>query len=275
MKHLICRRWVLATGILTVGMTSWLAADWYFGMPEGRVPVHVGRSSCAECHMQQVEAFAGSDHDRAMDVATAETVLGNFDEAEVTHHGVSSRMFRRGKQFFVEMEGPDGKPAEYEVKYVFGADPLQQYLVEHPGVSGEAGSRAAGEISETAAAGSGLPRMQVLPMAWDVPKQRWYFVIDDPQASEPGDLLHWAGWTQNWNHMCARCHSTDLRKNYHVESSRFHTTFSEIDVSCEACHGPADMHVEIAVLGPAPRLRARAVEGREFQDGVADVCSLS
>ncbi len=46
--------------------------------------------------------------------------------------------------------------------------------------------------------------------------------------------------------MCAYCHSTNLQKNYDVESRTYHTTFSEIDVSCEACHGPASVHVELA-----------------------------
>ncbi|WP_246112461.1 ammonia-forming cytochrome c nitrite reductase subunit c552 [Allorhodopirellula solitaria] len=46
--------------------------------------------------------------------------------------------------------------------------------------------------------------------------------------------------------MCAECHSTDLKRNYDVATQRYHTTFSEIDVSCEACHGPASLHVEMA-----------------------------
>jgi tetratricopeptide (TPR) repeat protein len=51
---------------------------------------------------------------------------------------------------------------------------------------------------------------------------------------------------QNWNHTCAECHSTNLQKNYDLASNTFHTTFSEIDVSCEACHGPGSLHVELA-----------------------------
>ena len=46
--------------------------------------------------------------------------------------------------------------------------------------------------------------------------------------------------------MCADCHSTNLKKNFDTKTKTYHTTFSEIDVSCEACHGPGSLHVEIA-----------------------------
>ena len=45
---------------------------------------------------------------------------------------------------------------------------------------------------------------------------------------------------------CAECHSTDVKKNYDLKKNTYHTTFSEIDVSCEDCHGPGSIHVELA-----------------------------
>lgn len=44
-----------------------------------------------------------------MDVARPETVLGDFQNASLTHHGVTSRMFQRDDAYFVHTEGPDGK----------------------------------------------------------------------------------------------------------------------------------------------------------------------
>jgi len=46
--------------------------------------------------------------------------------------------------------------------------------------------------------------------------------------------------------MCAQCHSTELKKNYNYETDSYGTTWFEIDVSCEACHGPASNHVNWA-----------------------------
>jgi len=48
---------------------------------------------------------------------------------------------------------------------------------------------------------------------------------------------------QNWNGQCAECHSTGLSKGYDPEGDSYATTWSEIDVSCEACHGPGSAHV--------------------------------
>jgi tetratricopeptide (TPR) repeat protein len=48
--------------------------------------------------------------------------------------------------------------------------------------------------------------------------------------------------------MCAECHSTNLRKNYNYRNERYTTSYSEIDVSCEACHGPGSAHIKWAKL---------------------------
>ena len=42
--------------------------------------------------------------------------------------------------------------------------------------------------------------------------------------------------------MCADCHSTAVRKRYDAPTDTFHTTWSEIMVGCEACHGPGSLH---------------------------------
>ncbi|MGH7305889.1 MAG: tetratricopeptide repeat protein, partial [Candidatus Rokuibacteriota bacterium] len=57
------------------------------------------------------------------------------------------------------------------------------------------------------------------------------------------DELHWTRRQQNWNYMCADCHSTNVRKNYDAAADRYATTWSEINVACEACHGPGSRHI--------------------------------
>ena len=49
--------------------------------------------------------------------------------------------------------------------------------------------------------------------------------------------------------MCASCHSTGLRKNYELADDSYDTEFFEINVSCEACHGPGSRHVPWAESG--------------------------
>ena len=119
--------------------------------------------------------------------------------------------------------------AEFEALYTFGFEPLQQYLVEFPG-----------------------GRMQALSLAWDTERGRWFHLYPDREVP-PDDWLHWTRNGQNWNGMCAECHSTNLRKNFDAESNSFRTEWSEIDVSCEACHGPGSTHVEWSGIDPMGR----------------------
>ncbi len=155
-----------------------------------------------------------------MQEATEATVLGDFEDASFTHFGVVSTFFRREGKFIVRTDGPDGKLRDFEIAFTFGVDPLQQYLIELPG-----------------------GRLQALGVAWDIGGKRWFHLYPD-EAIPYDDELHWTGPNHNWNYMCAECHSTNLQKNYSVEQDRYETTWSEIDVSCEACHGPASAHVD-------------------------------
>jgi predicted CXXCH cytochrome family protein len=184
----------------------------------------VGRAQCAGCHAQEEAAWKGSDHDLAMQVADEHTVLGDFANAKFAYAGTTSTFFRRDGKYYVSTDGPDGKLHDYEIRYTFGVHPLQQYLIEFPG-----------------------GRMQALGIAWDSrPKEagggRWFHLYPG-QNVKAGDFLHWTAPGQNWNFMCSECHSTNLRKGFDAKSGTFHTTWSELDVSCEACHGPGSTHV--------------------------------
>ncbi|PWB71679.1 MAG: hypothetical protein C3F15_12460 [Holophagae bacterium] len=192
-------------------------------------PTFVGGAGCVECHQAAAEAWRGSDHDLAMAEATEETVRGNFNNVEVSFHGVTSRFYRRDGKFLVWTEGPGGTMAEFEVAYVFGFEPLQQYLIPFPG-----------------------GRLQALGLAWDVERRRWYHLYPD-QDIPADDWLHWTRNGQNWNGMCAECHSTNLQKGYHPDSETYTTSWTDIDVNCEACHGPGSRHVAWARVPPMAR----------------------
>ena len=154
--------------------------------------------------------------------ATPETVLGDFDDAQLVRFGLTSRMFRRGDDFYITTDGPEGEAQTFRIQYTFGARPLQQYMVEFAD-----------------------GRVQVLPIAWDTQQRRWFHVYPDEQIAHD-DVLHWTRGAQNWNYMCAECHSTNVEKNYDLKHGTYHTTYSEIDVSCESCHGPGSIHVRLA-----------------------------
>jgi len=187
-------------------------------------PEYIGRESCRECHEREYELFQGSDHDLAMDTAAVETVLGDFSDITINHLGTETRFFKEDGQFKVHTEGVEGEFKDFTVKYVFGIRPLQQYLIEFP-------------------AGA----YQMLPFCWDTrPEEeggQGWFHIYDQEKIPPNDILYWTHTVQNWNYMCSECHSTNVRKNYDYKSKTYHTSWNEIDVSCEACHGPGSDHV--------------------------------
>jgi len=189
----------------------------------------VGRESCTDCHQAASESWRGSDHDRAMEPADPSTVRGDFDDAVFEYGGVTTRFFRRDGGYFVHTEGPGGEMGEFEILYTFGFEPLQQYLIAFPG-----------------------GRLQAFSLAWDVEQERWFFLYPD-QVILADDWLHWSRNGQNWNGMCAECHSTNLIKAYDPIADTYATTWSEIDVSCEACHGPASRHLAWAEISPMAR----------------------
>lgn len=196
-------------------------------------PLFVGRASCVECHKIENDLWTGSHHDLAMDTATVETVLGNFNNYEFTHKGVTHRMFTREGRFYINTQGPGGEFGDFQVAYTFGYTPLQQYLVPFGG-----------------------GRLQCLPIAWDSERETWFHLGDTIYSDadlDPGNWLYWTNQAQNWNGMCADCHSTNLQKNYDPATGTFNTTWSEIDVSCEACHGPSSQHIEWANLPEGSR----------------------
>jgi thioredoxin-like negative regulator of GroEL/formate-dependent nitrite reductase cytochrome c552 subunit len=201
----------------------------------------VGSAACAGCHEGEAKAWRGSHHARAMQHADAGTVLGDFNQARLAYGGRDTVFLRRGDRHFVRTEGADGKAGEFEVRYVIGLEPLQQYLVALPD-----------------------GRIQALPFAWDTRAreeggQRWYSLYPD-EAIGPGDPLHWTGPYQNWNWMCADCHTTKLERNYDPQTDRFDTTWAEFDVGCEACHGPGSGHVAWS-RGDAAARQADATRG--------------
>src|SRR5581483_4485937 len=154
--------------------------------------------------------------------ATPRTVLGDFGGVRVAAGAVAATFTAREGRFWVRTAGPDGRDADFPIAYTFGVAPLQQYLIPWAG-----------------------GRLQALGIAWDSrPRaaggQRWFALY--PRA-RPGARLYWTGRAQTWNHQCAECHSTDLRKRYDPVRDAYATTWAEVSIGCEACHGPGSAHV--------------------------------
>ena len=206
----------LLLGVGAAGLVLSIAAGgwwWYSGRqprallagasaPARPAASYVGQQVCGQCHEQVEQRWRGSHHDLAMQPATETSVAGRLQDARFTYAGVTSSFFRRDGKFVVRTDGPDGTLHDYEIKYTFGVAPLQQYLIELPD-----------------------GRLQALGIAWDTrPRaqggQRWFHLYPGQNVTHR-DELHWTGLSQNWNYMCAECHSTGVRKNYDPGTRRF------------------------------------------------------
>jgi predicted CXXCH cytochrome family protein len=172
-----------------------------------------------------------------MQPANAATVLGDFNNARLTHRGATTAFTQRDGRYIITTEGPDGRPAEYEVRYTFGVAPLQQYLVAFPG-----------------------GRLQAPTVAWDAGNKRW-FALYPNERHKPDDPLHSTGRYQNWNLMCSECHSTNLARRYDAKTDSYDTKWAELSVGCQACHGPGSVHVAWAGTPGAKEAKGQGAVG--------------
>jgi len=229
--------------VALVAVRTMRGGKWYSrGATERPEARFVGRAQCAACHAREEALWQGSHHALAMQAATRATVLAPFNGEKFAHFGITSTFTSHDGKFFARTDGPDGSLHDYEIAFTFGVYPLQQYLIAFPG-----------------------GRYQALNVVWDSRPaaqggQRWFHLYPK-EAVAHDDVLHWTGPYQNWNFMCAECHSTNVDKGYDAASDTYHTTYSEIDVSCEACHGPGSAHVAWARALGADSTHARGDDG--------------
>ncbi|MBN2165861.1 MAG: hypothetical protein JW717_06245 [Marinilabiliaceae bacterium] len=189
---------------------------------------YVGAETCKECHKPEYEKWLESHHYKSMALANDSTVLGDFSDVEIYANNTHHRFYRLDKKFMVETDGETGVIESFEVRYVFGFSPIQQYLVEFKG-----------------------GRLQTLALTWNSVDGVWYHMADSIYKNQNIDYENWLHWTnqaQNWNSMCADCHTTGFKKNYNLESDSYKSTWEEINVSCEPCHGGGVAHIQWAKL---------------------------
>ena len=200
-----------------------------------------------------------------MSVPTPATVMGDFDGPALRHGEGLTEFLKADGRYVIRTEGPAGEMASFAVRYTFGVEPLQQYLLPLPD-----------------------GRLQASNVAWDAAQGRWFHLRPGENIGHD-DALHWTQPSHNWNFMCADCHSTAVSKGYDAKARRYETAFAEVSVGCEACHGPGSAHVaapegvarpalawlgdqkaEINACAPCHSRRSQLAEGFAPQRGYYD-----
>lgn len=177
---------------------------------------------CVSCHQEQVKDWQKSHHFHSMGYADEATVLGNFNNQTLSYLGYNANFYKENDKLMISIPDDKGIGKPYQVLYFFGYEPLQQYMFD-----------------------MGKGKVQLFPFAWDSRAkedggQRWFVLHPDADSN---NLFHFSQMGQNWNYMCADCHSTDFKKNFDLKTKSYDSTFSAINVSCNACHGDPKKHL--------------------------------
>jgi hypothetical protein len=190
---------------------------------------HVTSRTCQACHPDQYDSWYHSYHRSMTQVATPETVAGDF--GDLSFNFIHEYMLtQRGDEFWVASDDPtwgqagstetDGRSSYFERQVVLttGSHHEQMYWFW----TGE--SR----------------KLKLFPFAYRVQEERWLpftSVLLTAHQLDPEVM-------GRWNGVCNRCHTTHSRPN--IESvDEMDTQVSEWGIACESCHGPAEEHVRV------------------------------
>jgi len=179
---------------------------------------YLGSDACARCHEAEHELWKNSLHIKMTRPVADAAIVGNFrDGTKFADHDRSYTFGTKDGKPYVSISFGGRAPETFSVDYTLGAKRLQGYL-------------------------STLPdgRIYVLPVFWHVPNKRW---VDWKEVTPIPDGAH--DIRQIWNANCFNCHATNIAQGYSVAEKKYQSTWTEMGIGCEACHGPGRQHVAI------------------------------
>ena len=183
---------------------------------------YVSADVCAECHKENHASWFASYHRTMTQVATPEAVIGDFDDRYVSFGAHGYHLTQQGEMFWAQLSpnhvaiAPDA--TELPIVMTTGSHHMQVYWFP----SGK--SRVLGQ----------LPIVYLKETNQWAPRNACFI---QPPGSPPS--LEFT----RWNSVCSRCHSTHPKQRMEGKLE-WDTNVAEFGISCEACHGPAENHIE-------------------------------
>jgi len=175
--------------------------------------------SCRECHSDIFDNWKMSDHANANRRFVADEWNDAFSPTRyLTMGGVTSVFETRNGVASIETIGPDNQRHQYSPEMVLAHRPLVQFLIPFEG-----------------------GRWQTTELAWDVQQKNWFDVYGD-ELRRPEEWGHWTQRGMNWNAQCAICHTSAYSKNYDSETDTYASSWKEMGISCQQCHGEMPVH---------------------------------
>src|SRR5437762_1348714 len=189
---------------------------------------YLGSEACQRCHQPSYDSWRRTLHVQMTKPIAQAQVEGDFGAAaqgrgsspvRLSQNGRSYSFERRDGRYFITItKAAERTPETFEVHYTLGARRFQGYLSKLPD-----------------------GRIYVLPVFWHNETKRW---VDWKEITPiPDDPDH--DLRQIWNVTCVNCHATNLVKNFDPAAKTYATTWTEMGIGCEACHGPGAGHLEV------------------------------
>lgn len=195
-------------------------------LPQNRGPQgYAGSDACRSCHEDQYGSWHRSYHRSMTQIASEASVQANFDDVALISGNTRFNLQKRNGEFWVRMEplvqaaaeGASPAGLEQRLGLVTGSHHMQVFWVP-----------------------SGDGNLQLgFPFTWLIPEKRW--VPRNSTFIRPPDLQH---HSEVWNAVCSRCHTTGVQPHIDFTKRSAQTEVAELGISCEACHGPGEQHIQ-------------------------------
>ena len=195
---------------------------------------YVSSDKCQSCHPSQYASWHHSYHRTMTQVATPQSVVGDFEGVTLRSKLGDFLLETRGDEYWAgkidpsratKLQNGDGSPhaglvAPEDWKQLVmttGSHQNQAYWVR----------------------GQQPNDLRLFPFAYLIQKGKWapfnsIFISDPERTFQP----------PAWNFGCIDCHSTGGQPRPR-NASHMDTRVRELGIACEACHGPAEEHVRV------------------------------
>ncbi|MGC6448584.1 MAG: multiheme c-type cytochrome [Rubripirellula sp.] len=187
---------------------------------------YVQGESCRECHPGNYESWHDSYHRTMTQLADPSIVMGNFDGQSVDTREGAYKLFEEGGVCWGEIPNQVlsgnrvAAPGASRVPLVMTTGSHHMQVYWFPLASG----RTLGQF----------------PLVYLKEAERWvprHSCFLQPPG-EPAGIE--AG---RWNNTCLQCHTTHPKQKL-SRDFKFDTDVAEFGISCEACHGPGEDHID-------------------------------
>lgn len=231
MKNLTLIKSLVVTLFVAFGVYALTAAlrPAYVGTRAGKADEnYIPSENCLACHEQKYKSWEHTHHSKMTQEAGPEAITGDFTKNNTFEYlGVKTRMERRGDEFFMHFDYPDGRKESNKIHRTVGSRRMQQYVTQRNG------------------------QYIRLPVSYDLENQRWMSLNGSFFYPDSANFVqHEAQWDLN----CVFCHNVKAQPNYNFQTKLAKSEVAEVGIACGACHGAGAEHAELAA---SPLVRAQ------------------